>query len=249
MINIKEVSKTYKNNGNHISAIKDINLNIENGEFVCIIGPSGCGKSTLLKTIGGLIELNKDQIIINNDSIKKSLVKKEIGFVFQDPVLMRWRNVEENISLPLEIKKDPSNNLDYLIELVKLNGFKKAYPSQLSGGMQQRTSIARALILDPSILLMDEPFADLDEITRDHLNIELSKIWNSKKTSLQNIIFVTHNIAEAIFLADQVVVLSNRPGKIKKIIPINFKRPRKLDIKHDKDFIKIKKEIKRLIEE
>jgi NitT/TauT family transport system ATP-binding protein len=249
MINIKEVSKTYKNNGNHISAIKDINLNIGNNEFVCIIGPSGCGKSTLLKTIGGLIELNEGQIIINNGSIKESLVKKEIGFVFQDPVLMRWRNVEENILLPLEIKKVPHNNLDYLVKLVKLNGFNKAYPSQLSGGMQQRAAIARALILDPSILLMDEPFADLDEITRDHLNIELSKIWDSKKTSLQNIIFVTHNITEAMFLADKVVVLSNRPGKIKKIIPINFKRPRKLDIKHDKDFIKIKKEIKRLIEE
>jgi NitT/TauT family transport system ATP-binding protein len=246
MIEIKNLSKTYIGKKN-VNVFNNLNLDIKAGEFVSIIGSSGCGKSTLLKLIGGLLDSDKGGVSIKGIKVKDYLKKNKLGFVFQDPNLMRWRTSRENIYLPLEINK-LTKNIDYLFEITGLKGFEESYPSQLSGGMQQRVAIARALVNNPSILLMDEPFSSLDEITRDNLNLELNKLWRTKKSKeLDNIIFVTHNITEAIFLSDKIVVLSKRPGKILKIYDVNLSRPRDLDIKHDPKFWNLKKKIKKLI--
>tara|TARA_Y100000034_G_scaffold132001_1_gene193971 strand:- start:7171 stop:8679 length:1509 start_codon:yes stop_codon:yes gene_type:complete len=246
MIKLRNISKTY-NGKKKVFALDNIDLNIKEGEFICIVGPSGCGKSTLLKIIGGLLDQSSGEIFFSNRG--KNLENK-VGFVFQDPVLLRWRTAKENISLPLEIKKvEKKHKIDSLFEFTGLKGFENNYPSELSGGMQQRVAIARALASDPSTLLMDEPFSDLDEINREKLNLELLRIWRDKKTSLKNIIFVTHDISEAVFLADRVIVLSKRPSLVKEIVNINLPRSRDLDIKYTREFAYINNLIKSLIEE
>ncbi|MDP3026354.1 MAG: ABC transporter ATP-binding protein [Nanoarchaeota archaeon] len=241
MIILNNLSKEYFSKGIATHALNNLNLKIESGKFISIVGPSGCGKTTLLKIIGGILEPTKGQIIRNLPDEKR-------GFVFQNPVLMRWRTSEENILLPFDINKGDKKNVHSLFKMLDLEGFEKSLPHELSGGMQQRVSIARALTTNPSLLLMDEPFSSLDEITRDKLNLKLNEIWESNKGNLSNIVFVTHNITESIFLSDKIIVLSKRPGQIKEVITVNLKRPRKLDIKHGKDFISLKKKIKRLIE-
>lgn len=222
MIEIKNVWKEYIN-GNIISAIEDISLEVKKGEIVSIIGPSGCGKTTLLKTIAGLLKPTKGYVNLNHE---------HISIMFQKSVLLKWRTVKENIQLPFELE-GKKKDVDSIIELVGLKGFENSYPLELSGGMQQRTALARALITEPELLLMDEPFGSLDEIKRNELNLELLRIWKKLKTT---IIFVTHSISEAVFLSDRVIILSERPGKVKEVVDIKLSRPRVLDIKESLEF-------------
>ena len=225
IIKVKNVSKFYSN----LHVLDKINFKVKNKEFVSIIGHSGCGKTTLLKIIGGLLQPDEGTVLIENLPNQLALEKGKIGFVFQNPVLLPWRTVLKNIELPLEIK-NVKNKISSrkLIKIIKLEGFENFYPFQLSGGMQQRVAIARALIFKPSILLMDEPFGSLDELTREELGLELLRLWERENSNLSTIIFVTHSIPEAVFLSDKVIVLSGRPAKVSKIIKINLPRPRKI---------------------
>ncbi len=230
VVSITSVNKTFKSGASQTIALQDINLQIEQGEFISLIGPSGCGKSTLLRIIGDLISPSNGTVLVNGKPAPQARVNREYGIVFQAPVLFDWRSVEKNVQLPLEIMgKSPqerAQRANEMLELVELNGFQKHYPYQLSGGMQQRVSIARALSFNPQLLLMDEPFGALDEITRERLNAELLDIWSRTKTT---IVFVTHSIPEAVFLSTRVVVMSARPGRITQIIPIDLPQPRNFD--------------------
>ncbi len=250
-IKLENIGLTYSSKTGEIEALKDIDFSVNNNEFVTILGPSGCGKTTLLKLISGLIKETQGKISINGEIVSKAVKENKFGFVFQKPTLLEWRTILENVQLPNEIiqRKKPNNSLiqkyEELLKIVGLHDFGNNLPKELSLGMQQRVAIARALSLNPKILLMDEPFSSLDELKRDELDIELLKIWGKIKNT---VVFVTHNVSEAIFLADRVIVLSKRPGKIKEIIKINFSRPRTLDLKDTKEFIKIKKYVRALID-
>jgi NitT/TauT family transport system ATP-binding protein len=231
VVSIDGVNKVFgKAGANQTVALKDINLQIEQGEFVSLIGPSGCGKSTLLRIIGDLIAPTNGTVLVNSKPAPQARVDRDYGIVFQAPVLFDWRTVEKNVQLPLEIMgksaSERTERANKMLDLVELTGFQKHYPYQLSGGMQQRVSIARALSFDPQLLLMDEPFGALDEITRERLNAELLDIWSRTKTT---IVFVTHSIPEAVFLSTRVVVMSARPGRITEIIPIDLPQPRNVD--------------------
>jgi NitT/TauT family transport system ATP-binding protein len=219
MIRINKLSKEFKSKNNTLEVINDFSLTINKGEFISIVGPSGCGKTTLLKLISNLIQPSSGEILFS----KKRKVKTSM--VFQKPELLPWRTVYENISLPLELLNEINyeKKVNDLIELVGLKGFGKSYPNELSGGMQQRVNLARAIVADPELLLMDEPFGALDEITRNNLNLELLKIWEKLKIT---ILLVTHSLSEASFLSDNIVVLSEKPTSVKKIIEIKTPRPR-----------------------
>jgi len=213
--------------GDPTVALTGIDLEIGQREFVSLIGPSGCGKSTLLRVIGDLIEPSAGTVEVNGKSAPQARLDREYGMVFQAPVLFDWRTVEANVRLPLEVTDYPKDKRDALVqeklELVELGSFTKHYPHQLSGGMQQRVAIARALALQPSLLLMDEPFGALDEMTRERLNSELLDIWSETGTT---VVFVTHSIPEAVFLSERVVVMSPRPGRIAETIDIDLAYPR-----------------------
>lgn len=234
LFRMDHVSKSFLNNqGNEVKAIEDITFDVNEHEFVSIIGPSGCGKSTLLKLISDLEVYNDGAIIFDDAKTKDNL-----GFVFQDSVLFPWINVYDNIVMPLEIKgiktKENLEHIEHLLKLVNLSEFRNSLPKELSGGMKQRASIARSLSYDPSLLLMDEPFGALDAITRDALNVELRRIWHETN---KTIVFVTHDIEEAVFLSTKVVVLSKRPSKVREIIDIDLPGERTLDSKHDAKFL------------
>ncbi|KAA0969040.1 ABC transporter ATP-binding protein [Aureimonas fodinaquatilis] len=221
LINIKGVSKRF----DELLALDNINLTVRDGEFVAIVGSSGCGKSTLLRLIAGLLPTSEGIVEVNGHKVKGPA--DDVGIAFQTPVLLPWRSVVENVSLQLEVRKLPKakyeTELRRLIELVGLNGFEDRKPYELSGGMQQRVALCRALIHNPALLLMDEPFGALDAMTREQLNLELQRIWmETRKT----IVLITHSIIEAVFLADRVVVMSPRPGRITKIIDVPVPRPR-----------------------
>jgi NitT/TauT family transport system ATP-binding protein len=229
MIQVKSVSMTFKTlKGSEVKALENVTFNVEEGEFVSIVGPSGCGKSTLLRIIAGLIKPTSGEIIINGKKITEP--SSNVGFVFQSPVLMPWKRVRENILFPIELVKGKVDEafLNTLISKLGLDGFENAYPFELSGGMQTRVSIGRALVYNPEILLMDEPFGPLDALTRESLGLELLKIWSDYK---KTVLFVTHDISEAVFLSDKVVVMSPRPGTIKKVVDIDLERPRGLIVK------------------
>lgn len=235
IVEVDDVSKTYLTKSGPTLAIENVSFDVTEEEFVSIIGPSGCGKSTLMKIVGGVMPPSKGVIKIDDVPIEKS--KATIGIVFQKPTLLNWRKVIDNVLLPIEILKLPteeyrSKALD-LLKLVKLGGFEEKYPHELSGGMQQRASISRALIFDPKLILMDEPFGALDALTRDVLNQELLRIWSEKK---QTILFITHNISEAVYLSDRVLIMSPRPGKISNIFNIDLPRPRTLEMQASKEF-------------
>lgn len=229
LIRIKNLCKTYRTiRGEEVEALREISLTIERQEFVTIVGPSGCGKSTILKILAGLLSKTSGEIILDGTPVTKP--RSDIGVVFQDPVLLPWRNVLENVMVPIEVLK--WDKVKYreralqLLEMVNLKGFEKKYPNELSGGMRQRTAIARALAHNPSVLLMDEPFGALDAMTREYMNLELMRIWvENQKT----IFFVTHSIPEAVFLGDRVIVLSPRPGRVARIVDVDLERPRTLD--------------------
>ena len=227
VIDIQNVSKFFGAAKDGVTALRNVSLDIGPGEFVSLIGPSGCGKSTLLRIIGDLLAPSEGAVLVKGKQPSQARRDRDYGIVFQSPVLYDWRTVRKNVELPLEIMKVPgrerSARAARMLSLVGLKDFVDYYPWQLSGGMQQRVSIARALSFNPSILLMDEPFGALDELTRDRMNLELMNIWSQTRTT---IVFVTHSIAEAVFLSTRVVVMTPRPGKIEKIVEIDLPRPR-----------------------
>jgi NitT/TauT family transport system ATP-binding protein len=231
VVRIRGVGKTFPVRGSAPTvALQGIDLDIARGGFISLIGPSGCGKSTLLRVIGDLIAPDSGSVEVNGKSARAARTDRDYGMVFQAPVLFDWRTVEANIGLPLELMKVPSSQrarrVTEMLELVDLVGFQRHYPHQLSGGMQQRASIARALAFEPTILLMDEPFGALDEMTRERLNTELLRVWARTGTT---VVFVTHSIPEAVFLSTRVVVMSPRPGRIADVIDIDLPQPRTED--------------------
>jgi NitT/TauT family transport system ATP-binding protein len=246
-MSVRHVSKHYKTGTGTVHALENLSLEIPEGEFVCILGPSGCGKSTLLWGMSGLHDVTSGEVLLNGTPV--TAPRPEIGMIFQDANLLPWRNLWQNIQFPFEIKKlDPKQyegRIHGLLQEVGLAGFEKKMPRELSGGMQQRASIVRCLSYDPDVILMDEPFGALDAFTRDEMNLLIQKIWmETGKT----IIFVTHNVSEAIFLADRVVVLTPRPGRLAHIFPIDLPRPRTIDMTFEPEFIHVVKEIKNTIE-
>ena len=222
------------------TALQGIDLEIAEGEFVSLIGPSGCGKSTLLRIIGDLIEPTSGTVAVNGKPARQARKDRDYGIVFQDPVLYDWRTVAKNVALPLEMARWPrqrrNERVQEMLELVELQGFENHRPWQLSGGMQQRVSIARALAFDPALLLMDEPFGALDEMTRERLNIELLNIWQASGST---IVFVTHSIAEAVFISTRVVVMSPRPGRMSEVIPIDLPQPRTASTREEPRFFEL----------
>lgn len=233
-ISIKNVSKQFVRRGQLTQALSNIDLNIEEGSFVSFIGPSGCGKSTLLRIIGGLTEIDEGEVSIGDRTPLEMQAAKQFGFVPQAPALFPWRTVLENMKIPFEVNrknkiniKDQEPKLIELLQSVGLGDFQHAYPKELSGGMKQRVGIARAFATDAPILLMDEPFSALDEITRELLMLQLMKIWELHK---KTVIFVTHSLQEAVYLSDKVVVMTSRPGKISTIIDIGLPRKREESI-------------------
>jgi NitT/TauT family transport system ATP-binding protein len=224
VVTLEGVSKTFKGGTN---ALQGIDLEIEPGEFVSLIGPSGCGKSTLLRIMGDLIQPSAGDVVVNGKSARRARIDRDYGIVFQDPVLYDWRTVARNIALPLELggwdRRRRQQRVQEMLGLVELTAFGDHHPWQLSGGMQQRVSIARALSFDPALLLMDEPFGALDEMTRERMNMELLQIWERSRST---IVFVTHSIAEAVFLSTRVAVMSARPGRISELVSVDLPQPR-----------------------
>jgi NitT/TauT family transport system ATP-binding protein len=222
------------------TALQGIDLDIVEREFVSLIGPSGCGKSTLLRIVGDLIEPSSGTVAVNGKPARQARMDRDYGIVFQDPVLYDWRTVAKNVALPLEMarwsRQRRNERVQKMLELVELQGFENHRPWQLSGGMQQRVSIARALAFDPALLLMDEPFGALDEMTRERLNIELLNIWQASGST---IVFVTHSIAEAVFISTRVVVMSPRPGRISEVIPIDLPQPRTASTREEPRFFEL----------
>lgn len=238
-IGIRGAGMVYATRGERLHALADVSLDIAEGEFVSLIGPSGCGKSTLLRVIADLLQPTAGAVEVHGKPADVARRERNYGMVFQSPVLYDWRTVERNVQLPLELmkvsKKERAERCRELLELVGLEEFAQRYPWQLSGGMQQRVAIARALSFRPSILLMDEPFGALDEMTRERLNMELLSIWSQTGTT---IVFVTHSIPEAVFLSDRVVVMTPRPGRIEHIVQIDLPRPRGGEIREDERFFR-----------
>ena len=249
MINDLWVQFLDKDGGEPITALKDINLEIKQGEFISLVGPSGCGKTTLLRAIADLQKPTKGTISIRDESPRDIRLQKKFGIVFQSPVLYDWRTVRRNVCMPMELKglpkKQRTARVTEMLELVGLYNFGKNYPHELSGGMQQRVGIARALAIEPEILLMDEPFSALDEFTKEKLHADLLKIW--QKTH-KTILFVTHNIQEAVFLSDRIVVMSPHPGRISAVIDVDIPRPRTLADKNSSEFSKMVAEVRNSFE-
>jgi NitT/TauT family transport system ATP-binding protein len=226
--------------GGPVRALEGVTLHVERGELIALIGPSGCGKSTLLRLIADVLQPTGGTIEVRGGPPMRARLAREFGFVFQHPGLLLWRDALANVRLPLEVggwgrRHVPPHRPEELLELVGLKGFEQAYPRQLSGGMQQRVSIARALVTGPPILLMDEPFGALDEITRDHLNQELLRIWAATGTT---IIFVTHSIPEAVYLSSRIFVFTQRPGRVLEEVRIDLPSPREPAVKDTPEFVR-----------
>ena len=236
MIVVSSLEKTYATRGRtQVQALAGISVEIEAGEFITIVGQSGCGKTTLLKILAGLLQRSAGSVTLRGQPVDEP--SRDIGIVFQDPVLLPWRTVFDNVMLPVEVlgldRRSSAKRGRDLLGLVGLRGFEEKYPHELSGGMRRRVAIARALVHDPSLLLMDEPFGALDAMTREFMNLELLRIW---KESGKTIVFITHSIPEAAFLADRVIVMSARPGRIKEIVEVRLPRPRDLDMMASDEF-------------
>jgi NitT/TauT family transport system ATP-binding protein len=246
VVSLNGVSKTFPK-GN-VTALEHIDLQIEPGEFVSLIGPSGCGKSTLLRVIGELIQPSEGTVEVNGKPAREARTDHDYGMVFQDSVLFDWRTVSKNVALPLELlgwnRAKRKERVTEMLRLVELESFGDHYPWQLSGGMQMRVAIARALAFEPSLLLMDEPFGALDEMTRERLNIELLDIW---KRMGATVVFVTHSISEAVFLSTRVVVMSPRPGRVAGIVPIDLPQPRTVDTREEPHFFELVTEVRELL--
>ena len=247
MIRLDGVEKTYRTRrGALVQAVADITLEVGENELVTLVGPSGCGKSTLLKLVAGLVPVTRGTIHIRNELVREPF--PDVGFVFQQAVLLPWRTVLDNVLFSVEmLGQDPRQHRKQageLLELAGLAGFETTYPRELSGGMQQRVAICRALLPDPSLLLMDEPFGALDALTREEMSLELLRIWSERP---KTILFVTHSIPEAILLADRVVVMSPRPGRIARVLAVDLPRPRTMDLEFDARFKAVSDEVRSLI--
>ncbi len=238
VISARALSLVFQTTDAPVTALSNVDLDVQDGDFVSFIGPSGCGKTTLLRVIADLEQATLGSITVNGLSPKEARLKRAYGYVFQAPALYPWRTVEQNVGLPLEIMglDDKAGRIKRNLDLVNLSGFEKKFPWQLSGGMQQRVSIARALAFDPKLLLMDEPFGALDEIVRDKLNQQLLELWDRTK---KTVVFVTHSIPEAVFLSTKIVVMSPRPGRIIDVIETNFPKDRSLDIRETPEFLAV----------
>ncbi|QKV17552.1 ABC transporter ATP-binding protein [Oricola thermophila] len=240
VIKADKLNLTFQTNDGPVHALSNIDLSIEKGEFVSLIGPSGCGKTTLLRVIADLEKPTEGTISVNGMTPEEARLKRAYGYVFQAAALFPWRSIADNVALPLEVmgvdRAERERRIAENLELVDLAGFEKKFPWQLSGGMQQRASIARALAVQPDMLLMDEPFGALDEIVRDHLNEQLLKLWAATK---KTVVFVTHSIPEAVFLSTKIVVMSPRPGRIHDVIDCDLGDERPLDIRETPEFLKI----------
>jgi NitT/TauT family transport system ATP-binding protein len=246
VVSLSGVSKEFGQGG--IVAVEGIDLEIGERDFVSLIGPSGCGKSTLLRIIGDLIQPSRGEVTVKGKTAHRARLGRDYGIVFQDAVLFDWRTVAKNISLPLEMmgwdRRRRAARVKELVELVELTGFESHHPWQLSGGMQQRVSIARALSFNPALLLMDEPFGALDEMTRERLNLELLRIWDASGST---VVFVTHSISEAVFLSTRVVVMSARPGRIVGIVNVDLTQPRTAESREEPRFAELIREVRHLL--
>jgi len=235
LIAVRDVSRVFTSGGTTVTALDHVGFEVQAGNFVSIVGPSGCGKSTLLKIVSGLLAPSSGTVTVHDEPVRAPL--ENVGMVFQAPILLKWRSVIGNILLPVEFARldipSHTERTRALIKLVGLEGFDEMYPHQLSGGMQQRVSLCRALVTDPQLLLMDEPFGALDAMTRDELDMELLRIWEERK---KTVLFVTHSIQEAVFLSDVVFVMSARPGRLLEQIAINLPRPRSMEMMTDQKF-------------
>ncbi|OGP66261.1 MAG: sulfonate ABC transporter ATP-binding protein [Deltaproteobacteria bacterium RBG_13_47_9] len=236
-------------NGGELRAVDGFDLQVRKGEFVTIVGPSGCGKSTLLSVVDGLVQPTEGKVLIHGKRVTGP--GPDRALVFQEFALLPWRTIEGNVRLGLELQKKYTmaqmrEMVPRYIQMVGLEGFEKHYPHQLSGGMRQRVGLARALAVNPEILLMDEPFAALDAQTREIMSVELLRIWEQEK---KTVLFVTHSIDEAVYLADRIIVMSGRPGRVKEMIPVDLARPRSLVIKDDPGFVLLRRHIWDLLEE
>ena len=243
VISASDLSLTFTTADGPVFALQNINLTVNDGDFVSLIGPSGCGKTTLLRVIADLEQASAGKVSVNGMAPEQARKARAYGYVFQAPALYPWRTVEQNVGLPLEIMgtADAASRVKRNLDLVNLGGFEKKFPWQLSGGMQQRVSIARALAVEPKLLLMDEPFGALDEIVRDKLNQQLLELWAATK---KTVVFVTHSIPEAVFLSTRIVVMSPRPGRIIDVIETNLPRDRTLDIRETGAFLKIAQRVR-----
>ena len=246
VIALEDVSRVFSGGARIVNALERISFQVQTGDFVSIVGTSGCGTSTLLKIISGLLPATSGKVSVNGAPVDGPL--ESVGMIFQAPVLLKWRSVLGNVLLPVEFAKLDSaehvKKATQLLKLVGLEGFEDMYPHQLSGGMQQRVSLCRALVTDPQLLLMDEPFGALDAMTRDELDAELLRIWEEKK---KTVLFVTHSIQEAVFLSDYVLVMSARPGKLLQMLPIRLPRPRTIEMMSSQKFGEYTLEIRGLL--
>jgi len=245
-IKIDQLTKIYQAKEGEVLALDHVSFDVFDQEFFCMVGPSGCGKTTLLKILAGLLPKSSGKVFLRDKIVEGP--QENIGMVFQSPILLKWRTALQNVLLPAEVQKldmaTCTRNAYSLFELIGLKGFENKYPRELSGGMQQRVAIGRALIYNPALLLMDEPFGALDAITREEMSHELLRIWDKTR---KTIIFITHNITEAVFLGDRVAVLTPRPGRIARIVDIDLPRPRTPELKLTPRFSELSKEIYDLI--
>jgi NitT/TauT family transport system ATP-binding protein len=252
-VSLTSVSHGFANGHAPLEALRDFNLRVPRGQFLSVIGPSGCGKSTLLRLIGGLLRASTGEVLIDGHSPHAARKTRQVGYVFQDPALLPWRTVLGNVRLPLEVasraRQSGAPDPNALLDLVGLRDCRKYYPHRLSGGMQQRVAIARALAFDPSLLLMDEPFGALDEITREGMRYELLRIWESRAPAQERktVVFVTHSIPEAVALSDRVIVMSGRPGTVTADVDIELPRPRTDEIERERPFLDYLEQLRTLL--
>jgi NitT/TauT family transport system ATP-binding protein len=247
-VTLSDVTVTFNTERGRVTALQDVSISLPEHGFTSLLGPSGCGKSTLLRVVADLLQPAAGDVTVLGSAPEEARRARQLGFVFQDAALLPWRTAIDNVRLPLQVGKADRSNADSperLLELVGLSGRENAYPHELSGGMRQRVSIARALVCRPRILLMDEPFGALDEITRDRLNEELLRIWESTGTT---ILFVTHSIPESVFLSQQVLVLSSHPGRVRELVPIDLPYPRRLAVRDTPEFTAITARLRSLLE-